>query len=119
MAAALRAYDGKGADADTIGEVMAIIIGAGDFEGWSWREVFARLADLIEPGDTSQGCRDTVACDREALLALADDLDVRALELLKVNSLDQSRQRRSARRAHTMDLMASCSRIREACGEVS
>ena len=31
-----------------------------------------RLADLIDPGDTSQGCRDTVACDREALLSLAE-----------------------------------------------
>lgn len=59
VAAALRMYDGKGADADSIGEVMAIIIGAGDLKGWSWREVFARLADLIEPekvtGDTSDG----------------------------------------------------------------
>ena len=49
VAAALRAYDGKGADADTIGEVTAIIIGAGDADGWSWREIYARLADLIDP----------------------------------------------------------------------
>ena len=102
VAAALRAYDGKGVDADTIGEVTAIIIGAGDADGWSWREIYARLADLIEPDttsdttksaedttktptssdtaptssdasathtdatatcDTSQGRRDTVACD--------------------------------------------------------
>lgn len=36
--------------------------------------VLTRLADLIEPGDMSHVCRDTVACDREALLALADGL---------------------------------------------
>lgn len=35
-------------------------------------DMLDRLADLIEPGDTSQSCRDTVACDREALLALAE-----------------------------------------------
>ena len=34
-----------------------------------------RLADLIDPGDTSPSCRDTVACDREALLALAEECD--------------------------------------------
>lgn len=33
------------------------------------------LADLIEPRDMSHGCRDTVACDRDALLALADEMD--------------------------------------------
>lgn len=38
-------------------------------------DLFNRLADLIEPCDMSHGCRDTVACDRDALLALADDVD--------------------------------------------
>ena len=37
--------------------------------------VLNSLADLIEPCDMSHGCRDTVACDREALLALADELE--------------------------------------------
>lgn len=37
--------------------------------------LYSLLADLIEPRDMSHGCRDTVACDREALLALADDVD--------------------------------------------
>lgn len=55
-------------------------------------------------------------CDRAALLALAVNLDARATELLKANDLDQSRQRRSARLAHATDLMAACSRIREALG---
>lgn len=38
----------------------------------SYREYCLRLADLIDPCDASHSCRDTVACDREALLALAD-----------------------------------------------
>lgn len=29
-------------------------------------DMLDRLADLIDPGDMSQSCRDTVACDREA-----------------------------------------------------
>lgn len=133
VAAALRAYDGKGADVDTIGEVMAIIIGAGDFEGWSWREVFDRLADLIYPdttGDTtkraadttkcscdatathtdasatcdmSQSCRDTVACDRKALLALAGYLDAMSLGGWASGPVNVGEVAR---------------RIREACGEV-
>lgn len=37
--------------------------------------VLNSLADLIEPRDMSHGCRDTVACDRDALLALADELE--------------------------------------------
>ena len=128
IAVVLRAYDGRGANADTIGEIMAVIIGAGDVDGWSWQEVFARLADLIDPGESGQD-RDGVQMEsddvlifparaRDALLELAVDLDARATELLKVNDLDQSRQRRSARQAHAMDLMAACSRIREACGVV-
>ena len=54
-----------------------------DITGWEWmrgnlfglnimaktedavRSGLNRLADLIDPGDTSQGRRDTVACDRE------------------------------------------------------
>ena len=53
VAAVLRAYDGSGATADTIGEITALIIGAGDDEGWTWAQVYARLADLIEPASTS------------------------------------------------------------------
>ena len=50
-------------------------IGANHDNGYSWDKMLVRLADLIDPGDTSHGCRDTVACDRDALLALADDVD--------------------------------------------
>lgn len=45
------------------------------FVGADCVDIWTRLADLIEPGDMSQGCRDTVACDREALLALADEME--------------------------------------------
>ena len=31
------------------------------------------LADLVEPGDMSQSCRDTVACDSEALGVSGDE----------------------------------------------
>lgn len=49
-------------------------------EGWSWREVFARLADLIEPA-CDKGEKDiqpNVTCDREAMLALADEMERKA-----------------------------------------
>lgn len=42
--------------------------------GWEGR-ILTRLADLIYPGDMSQGRRDIVACDRDALLELAEDVD--------------------------------------------
>lgn len=42
--------------------------GTGDW----FERMCARLADLIYQGDTSLSCRDTVACDRDALLELAD-----------------------------------------------
>lgn len=34
-----------------------------------------RLADLIDPGDTSQTCRDNVACDRYALLSIVEEME--------------------------------------------
>ena len=64
-------------------------------------EVFDRLADLIKPGEMSHGCRDTVACDREALLALADEMETADPEDLDV----------------AIDYVMECaSRIREALG---
>ena len=84
----------------------------------TWDAVCSRLADLIKP-DEAQFRDAAKTVDVGALLELADEMDARAVELLKLNDLDQSRQRRSARQAHAMDLMAACSRIREACGESS
>lgn len=48
------------------------------------------LADLVEPGDMSQGCRDIVACDRDALLKLADDLDYAGAAVENVAYIDQT-----------------------------
>lgn len=42
--------------------------------GWEGR-ILTRLADLIYPGDMSQGRRDIVASDRDALLELADRME--------------------------------------------
>ena len=71
------------------------------------REVMERLADLIEP-----------SCDRDALMALADEIDRSALELLKTNDLDPNLKRRAMRIEHAQGLMAASSRIREALGVV-
>lgn len=71
------------------------------------RDMCARLADLIEPCNMSHGCRDTVACDRDALLALAGEMDKWALTCdhydRQVSPLDVTRY-------------AHC--IRKACGVV-
>lgn len=81
-----------------------------------------RLADLIEPDiypdnpdKTQQGL--SGPCDRDALLALADNLDSSASMLLKQNDLDPNRKRRGMRRDHAQSLMAASGRIREALGE--
>ena len=78
------------------------------------RRMSDRIADLIDPGDMSHGCRDTVACDRDALLELADELDSSASMLLKQNDLDPNRKRRGMRRDHALSLMAASGCIREA-----
>lgn len=75
--------------------------------GWFGWEKFEpdsanRLADLIDPGDMSQGRRDIVACDREALLALADECDEMRDNGCSIGSYELYRIAR---------------RIREACGE--
>ena len=118
VAVELRELSGCAVTSDSAYEVLARVlrVGRSDFSD----ELFARLADLIEPkGIESEAFKpvESDGFDRGALLALAVDLDARAVELLKVNDLDQSRQRRSDRQAHAMDLMVACSRIREACGE--
>lgn len=109
---------------------------AGDYDiAYSTRSV---LADLIEPSDMSQSCRDTVACDlrasesgqnldtnrdtvpkespavtiapkcdRDALLALADELD--GLGLTGFSSGWSS---------GAVNVGSFARRIREACGEV-
>ena len=59
---------------------------------------------------------DIPAIDRDALLALADNLDSSASMLLKQNDLDPNRKRRGMRRDHAKSLMAASDRIRDALG---
>ena len=65
----------------------------------------ARLADLIEPGDMSQGRRDIVACDREALLALADEMQRELDECASDHEI-------------VGNIQSQIDRIREACNVV-
>lgn len=79
-----------------------------------------------EVGDSWIPCTggtDGIQCDAyepmpdvDALLALAGELERKATELLKLNSLDRSRKRRSARTDYASDLIDACVRIRAACG---
>lgn len=71
------------------------------------RDMCTRLADLIEPGDMSHGCRDTVACDRDALLALADEMDKWALTCDHYD-----------RQVSPLDVTKYARHIRKACGVV-
>lgn len=119
----------------------------GDLTRHGESELFARLADFIDPScdrDTPQKVAEEMfgkmrhstkdeadayeamlksksvelhPVDRDALLALANDLNSSASMLLKQNDLDPSRKRRGMRRDHAKSLMAASDRIREACGE--
>lgn len=79
------------------------------FVGADCVDIWTRLADLIEPRDMSHGCRDTVACDRDALLALADEMG----HPIKSAVWNQTA---GVRREHIMAEYAR--RIRKACGVV-
>lgn len=91
-------------------------------------EELEAMAREVESGRNQDACpanvpqassydSDTTKCDRETLLALADESERKATKLLKLNDLDRSRQRRSARTDHASDLIDACARIRAACGE--
>ena len=85
-------------------------------------EFFDRLADLIDPGESGQNLdknRDTVQiespavqiapeCDRDALLALADEMEEDACWEVQTPGDTSGAWR----------LKDACDRIREACGEV-
>ena len=71
-------------------------------------DIFARTYEPVDSGPASP--------DRDALLALADNLDSSASMLLKQNDLDPNRKRRGMRRDHAQSLMAASGRIREALG---
>lgn len=64
--------------------LCGIVLGDGDFNTAMMIRTLSRLADLIEPdprdttktaADTTKTAADTTKCDREALLALADEME--------------------------------------------
>lgn len=75
VAAALKHY----AYSDIGGGLLPSLKDAAEVAGGTWRTLFIRLADLIEPGPTSSDKAPTF--DREALLALADTLGSASGEL--------------------------------------
>ena len=97
---------------DNTYELMADALGVDDFEGTD--ELFARLADLIEP-ESGQN-RDSVQirvqkgpeCDREAVLNVAESMDSYAwlMVQLGVDTVPDV-------------ILGYVRRIREACGEVA
>lgn len=76
------------------------------------------MVDCDGHGTTDAGrCEDYKPMpDAHILLALADEIDRSALELLKTNGLDPNWKRQHMRIEHAQDLMAAVSRIREALG---
>ena len=98
----------------------------GNVDRHSEAELFTRLADLIDPGESGQNLdknRDTVQiespavqkapeCDRDALLALADEMD-------RDGKIQRGRQKAGERWfIDGLDVREYARRIREACGEV-
>ena len=95
------------------GERVLNLLGCGDTEG----ECYAALADLIEPPTQCPyyhsdrhycSIHDVPAIDRDALLALADELEEDACWEVQSPGVDN----------RTWMLKDVCDRIREACGEV-
>lgn len=116
--------DGEFVDCGEVDGALGLV---SDDGAWYEAAGVMRLADLIEPGDEPNGelperlrtfadNDERSGCDRAALLALANEMDRSATELLKTNELDSNRKRRSMRMEHARDLMVVSSRIREALG---
>ena len=103
--------------------------------GWEGR-ILTRLADLIDPSDTSQGCRDIVACDliepSESVKCIAE-VKVDGEKLVHDAVVEYAGVDREALLALAQSMMVRHSwlsasdaarakriadRIREACGEV-
>ena len=119
VAVALRAYDGSGATADTIGEITALIIGAGDDEGWTWAQVYARLVDLIDPDCEEgryEGVRTARPMDRGALMALAEEMETKEPDF---GSSSSNPNPPYVRTVYAALLPIYAHRIREACGEAA
>ena len=112
-----RVYEAEGlsifcddqADYYQICETVAGYLPAEHMHPCDYEELHSRLADLIEPGDMSHGCRDTVACDRDALLALAEEMQGYA---------DVAASGDGFPYVNAGSLWSYADRIREACGVV-
>lgn len=83
--------------------------------GWEGR-ILTRLADLIYPGDMSQGRRDIVACDRDALLALEDEIFEDAIGLAFISQLEKNEELQDLQSTMAKALMDYARRIRKALG---
>ena len=80
-------------------ELVGAVVGLDGFHGFE--DLLERLADLIDPGDTTESFRDAIMAitdDRDALLAIADDLEEEG------HLFGDPRP------------LSVCRRIREACG---
>ena len=97
------------------GERVLNLLGCGDTEG----ECYAALADLIEPdttSDTTNPDADTTKCDRDALLALADEFESGARDARAHKWNEPANAAMAIALADEYE--ANARRIREACGEV-
>ena len=97
VAERLRELHLGGGSKDLIELTLTDAIGAWRESGMSWDFITERLADLIDPDtttDTTKSPGATTKCDRDALLALADEMTV-----------------------EKGDIWRWSRRIREACGE--
>ena len=87
----------------------------GDLTRHGEDELFSRLADLIDPKGIESEAFNPVECDgfdREALLALADEMD-------RDGKIQRGRQKAGERWfIDGLDVREYARRIREACGEV-
>ena len=97
VAAALRYY----ASSDIDGGLLPSLKDAAEVAGGTWGTLFTRLADLIEPAPKCSEA--TPKCDRDALLALADELYDCELDGWP---------------CRPVAVCGFARRIREACGEV-
>lgn len=101
---------GPNMDAHEFAHYTADVLDVDD--SMTWYEMELRLADLIYQGDMSQGRRDTVACDRDALLELAEDVAESAAMAVVMDASKGAKL--------LADLLLDIARrIREACGEAS
>ncbi len=99
VAVRLRELHLGGGSKDLIERTLSDAIGAWRKSGMSWDFITERLADLIEP-----------SCDRDALLALADEMD-------KDVRLQRERQKSGKRWfIDGLDVREYARRIREALG---